>query len=237
MIVQTLLEYQKIDREINKLEKELLESEESQKYAKLKMLKRKLQEDLVKVDKASGEILKKLKELDDKVLKLSEELKEYEDITDEMSDETEADYYINKITALMQEIDNANREIDKANKDKDNLLKEAEKTVGMYNKCAGEITVAKTNFEEKKASYAPQVRPLQEKMKELEKDIDESVLEKYRNLRSSKTKFPLVVALNKENECQGCFVEATGADVKIKETGLLVVECPSCGRLVYKAEE
>ena len=136
MIVQTLLEYQKIDIEINKLERELLESEESQKYAKLKMLKRKLQEDLVKVDKASGEILKKSKELDDKVLKLSEELKEYEDITD-MQDETEADYYINKITALMQEIESVNREIDKLNKEKDNLLKDAEKTVGMYNKCAG----------------------------------------------------------------------------------------------------
>ncbi|MDD7457681.1 MAG: hypothetical protein PUK83_04565 [Clostridia bacterium] len=236
MIVQTLLEYQKIDIEINKLERELLESEESQKYAKLKMLKRKLQEDLVKVDKASGEILKKSKELDDKVLKLSEELKEYEDITD-MQDETEADYYINKITALMQEIESVNREIDKLNKEKDNLLKDAEKTVGMYNKCAGEITIAKANFEEKKAGYAPKVKPLQEKMKELEKDIDESIIEKYRNLRNSKTKFPLVVALNKENVCQGCFVEATGADVKIRETGLLVVECPSCGRLVYKTED
>ena len=236
MIVQTLLEYQKIYIEINKLERELLESEESQKYAKLKMLKRKLQEDLVKVDKASGEILKKSKELDDKVLKLSEELKEYEDITD-MQDETEADYYINKITALMQEIESVNREIDKLNKEKDNLLKDAEKTVGMYNKCAGEITIAKANFEEKKAGYAPKVKPLQEKMKELEKDIDESIIEKYRNLRNSKTKFPLVVALNKENVCQGCFVEATGADVKIRETGLLVVECPSCGRLVYKTED
>ena len=236
MIVQTLLEYQKIDIEINKLERELLESEESQKYAKLKMLKRKLQEDLVKVDKASGEILKKSKELDDKVLKLSEELKEYEDITD-MQDETEADYYINKITVLMQEIESVNREIDKLNKEKDNLLKDAEKTVGMYNKCAGEITIAKANFEEKKAGYAPKVKPLQEKMKELEKDLDESIIEKYRNLRNSKTKFPLVVVLNKENVCQGCFVEATGADVKIRETGLLVVECPSCGRLVYKTED
>lgn len=236
MIVQTLLEYQKIDIEINKLERELLESDESQKYAKLKMLKRKLQEDLVKVDKASGEILKKSKELDDKVLKLSEELKEYEDITD-MQDETEADYYINKITALMQSIESTNKEIDKLNKEKDNLLKEAEKTVGMYNKCAGEITIAKSKFEEKKAGYAPKVKPLQEKMKELEKDIDETIIEKYRNLRNSKTKFPLVVALNKDNVCQGCFVEATGADVKIKETGLLVVECPSCGRLVYKSEE
>ncbi len=237
MIVQTLLEYQEIDREINKLEKELIESEESQKYAKLKMLKRKLQEDLVKMDKACGEILKKSKELDLKVEKLSEELREYENIAEDMTDEKQADYCINKITALIQDIDGANREIDKLTQERDGLIKEAEKTIANFNEVGPKLVKAKGKFDEKKNSYAPKVMPLQKQLKDLEKDIDEPILEKYKNLRASKTKFPLVVALNKENVCQGCFVEATGADVKIKETGKLVVECPSCGRLVYKVEE
>lgn len=233
MEMDALLKYQEIDRQIFNLEREVIASEISQQYALSKKKMATIKEDITKVDKNSAELMVKFQELETKIVKLSNELQEYVNITDEVNDEKQVDYCLGKISMLITEIDGAKKQLEKTNRLMDDTIKNCEQLMADYNQCSALYTEKKHAFEEYRNSFASQVIDLKKQLAELEKEMDDKILERYKNLRASKTKFPLVVEL-KGSVCQGCFVEAVGADVKMKETGLQIVECPSCGRLVYK---
>lgn len=232
-MIQSLLEYQKVDKQIYDMEKEVVNSNEGQKLFAVKLKGKQIMDDIQKMDKTSQDIIKKFKELEDKITKLTGELNEYDGIVADLMSKKESEYCLKKIKDLITQIDAVNKQIDDNNRYMDKILKNAEKAMKEYNNNMVEKAEREKEFNELRKSYMPKVQELNNKLNELKDKIDSDVVEKYQNLRRKNiTQFPLVVEL-KDTICQGCFLEAVGAEVKMKETGKEIVECPSCGRLVY----
>lgn len=232
-MIDALLQYQKLDMQIYKLEKEVIESSASKEYASVKKELSNIKDDMTRSDKTSEDLVKKFQDFEDKILKLSKELEEYTNVTDDVSDEQQADYCLSKINGLIGEIDYVKKQIEDCTRSMERTMKNFDVLISRYNEYSAIYIQKKKAFDDFRNTYAPKVIALKKEMAETEKEIMPELILKYRNLRASKTKFPLVAEL-KNNECQGCFVEAIGAEVKLKETGQIIVECPSCGRLIYK---
>lgn len=76
----------------------------------------------------------------------------------------------------------------------------------------------------------PEVKAIQAKMAELEKQINADMLNKYKHLRQDRI-FPVFVPLN-NNACGGCSMQLPSALMnKLKENGYL--ECEQCRRYIY----
>ena len=77
----------------------------------------------------------------------------------------------------------------------------------------------------------PQATELQKKIAEAEQGCSEEFLTVYKRLRKLK-KIPVIVPLVGTN-CGGCFMEVAG-DILVTLGAKPFVECPSCGRILYK---
>ena len=117
-------------------------------------------------------------------------------------------------------------------------LKLADKLRESYSKNTADSVAASEKLKEYREPYIPKFNELTGKMKELEAIIGDELVDKYKNLRKRYPNKKVVVELSGDDQkgwmCNGCFLESTAADVRMKETGKEIVECQSCGRLVYK---
>ena len=77
-----------------------------------------------------------------------------------------------------------------------------------------------------------QTAPLKEKLAELEKQVPEAMLRKYKNVRQH---VPNAVVPMENGRCSGCHMElASAALMRLKNQGM--AECENCGRLLYTKE-
>ena len=103
--------------------------------------------------------------------------------------------------------------------------------------CRNNIVTLKQKYKELKervdlnqSKITPEINTIKLKMAEVEKQINESMLNKYKHLRQDKI-FPVFVPLN-HNACGGCSMELPSALMnKLKESGYL--ECEQCRRYIY----
>lgn len=237
-IVDSLLEYQKIDKQIYDMEKEVINSKEGVALYTVKTKGKQIMEDINKLDKQSGEIIKRFNELEQELKKLTSELKEYDNIVEELKSKDEAEYCLKKINDLIAQIEQVSKQIDDNNRLMDKTIKSAENKMKEHNNNLLDKAEKEKEFNELRKSFMPKVQELNGELNKLKPILGEVIVEKYQNLRKRNTKFPLVAELKGDEKvgytCQGCFLEAPGAYVKMQESGQAIVECPSCGRLVYR---
>ncbi len=88
----------------------------------------------------------------------------------------------------------------------------------------------KQKVEEYEANLIPQVEEVKKQMSSMEKAINKDILAKYKHLRQDRI-FPVLVPLN-QNACGGCSMSLSAAHInKIKTNGYL--ECEQCRRYIY----
>ena len=87
-----------------------------------------------------------------------------------------------------------------------------------------------------KQRYAGELDAINAKQKALEESIDPALLNVYRNARKQ-VKYPPIVKLRDGKLCGACGIELSGAELGKLKVGEAFVNCPTCGRLVYKPEE
>lgn len=88
----------------------------------------------------------------------------------------------------------------------------------------------KQKVEEYENTLAPQIEEVKKQMASMEKSINKDMLAKYKHLRQDRI-FPVLVPLN-QNACGGCSMSLSSAHInKIKTDGYL--ECEQCRRYIY----
>ena len=102
--------------------------------------------------------------------------------------------------------------------------------VGRYNK-------GKTTFDELKAEYdaaAAQIetdnKPLYDKLKAAEEQLEPALLQKYKNIKTNK---PNVLVPLHGDRCGGCNMSMAALVLKNVNEGSHIVECENCGRIIY----
>ncbi len=94
----------------------------------------------------------------------------------------------------------------------------------------GKHKECKQKVEEYESTILPQIEEVKKQMVNMEKSINKDMLAKYKHLRQDRI-FPVLVPLN-QNACGGCSMSLSSAHInKIKNDGYL--ECEQCRRYIY----
>ncbi len=119
------------------------------------------------------------------------------------------------------------------------LFNEAENfniTLNEFEQAKKQYGFAKIKYNDNKQKYeqflkekSPIIQDIKNQLKNLERGIDSKLINKYKQLRSDKL-FPVFVGLN-EKSCGGCMMELSSAEIeKVKSNGY--IECDNCHRII-----
>ena len=230
MDFKNILEYQRKDSELIKIERELNSNPS-----------KKISNDMIAVVKAAQEKSAQLEKKAEIMLKDFENLKKsYE------SNMAQVQKFISKNieSVSAKDLENivsaSNTIINNFNVLEKKLFAEAENfniALNEFEKAKKQYGVARAKYNENKQIYdsllkqkEPEINQIKKDLLELEKNIDGKILAKYKQLRADKI-FPVFVKLF-DKSCGGCRMELSAAEVeKVKAQGYM--ECDNCHRIIY----
>ena len=231
MELSAMLEYQNLDRSLMKLENELMQSESAREYATSKHALAVAQEQVIKQGRDAGEMIKQMEGLIAEYDALEKELKEAEEAVPDVADVTGADFFLRNVQKLIAQLKNLASDISKMSAKIVELNQGHAATMAAGKDAKKRFNLCKPAYEAEKEKYRPAATELQQKIAEAEKGCSEEFLSAYKRLRKLK-KIPVLVPLNGRN-CGGCYMELAGDQVvKLNDKGF--IECPNCGRILYK---
>ena len=230
-VSQQLLEYQKVDAELLKIEQSVAGSEERKKFMQAKKFMEAAREKLDAQDKRAAELRRLRDDLVQRTEEITRQIAEYADL-DEMIGEEGGDvsFYKKNAQQLLERLRMVKGELAKLTADVTAAAEEYERlkkqTIAMQKQ--GEEYSKK--FKELKGKHAAEAEALQQKLTEIAKAIPKEVMARYQQKRKEKI-FPIIVPLNGDR----C---VCGMDFPLAQQGRLdggnVIECEHCRRFVYK---
>lgn len=226
-----ILEYQKIEGMIIKLENELAKSSDREKAAEIqKELKTHhsrlviLEENAKKVNAAYTLAIKKYQEYNEK-------LSELEKMLDEVSAD-KLDFYEKAYKDFMNISNGLEKEIAKLHNDIQQISHEYEEIIKRSKVGREKFDVYKAKYTKLKNELEPQIAENKEKLSKLQKEIDAKLYQRYAQKRESRI-FPVFVPLS-ENKCGGCRMEISASKLgAMKGNEFGVIECENCARIIY----
>ena len=231
-VLEQLLEHQKVDADLRKIEQSVAGSEERKKFSQAKKFMESAREKLEAQDKRASELRRLRDDLVRRAEEIGKQIAEYSDI-DEMVDEEGGDisFYKKNAQALLDRLRAVKGELAKLTSDVNAAVEEyarfKKQTIAMQKQ--GEEYSKK--FKELKNAHAAEADAISKRLAALAKNIPADLMAKYQQKRKEKI-FPIIAPLNGDR----CIC---GMDFPLAQQGRLaggnVVECEHCRRFVYKA--
>ena len=228
MQIKEMLEYQKLDGEIRKLENSLKNSEERKNATKMQDYIKDGQAKILSLEKTGEKLLsvykKAVQAYNDFTAKLDKLLKETvgespEEITRMLE---KANTFMLANAKLEKDLESLQVSIMKVNNEFD-VIKKSSLTA------KNNFAVYKAKYNELRAKIEPEINKLKEQREKLQGKISSNLLTTYK--QKSESKYPVFVPM-KDNRCGGCRMEISGTKLKqLKEVGF--IECENCGRVIY----
>lgn len=231
--MKTMLQYQKLDMELKKIQRAVNNSQEKEimnkmiSYVKdaqnvsnvIESKASKVVNDYLALKKSYETNANKVEKLIAKMPKGEAELKQ-----------TYAQ--INSLSSELFMIErNLNIVIGKAK----DLLREFETTKNNVIKARTKHKTSKENYEKLIRDNEPKINEIKAQMKALEKDINTALLEKYKTMKNDNI-FPVYVPLLDDRACYGCRMEVASSKLN-KLTTEPFITCEHCGRLIYRTKK
>ena len=228
MNLKEMIEYQKLDGQIRKLELELKNSEERKNASKMQDYLKDSQAKLAKVEETSEKLVVLYKKAQaayndfmdklDKLVKegLGENAKE---VTQRLE---KANAFNSAVVKLEKDLESLQASIVKVNNEFDLIMKNSKTAKANFE-------VYKNRFNELKAKKDPEIAQLKARCDKISVGLDAELLARYK--RKADSKYPVFVP-EKDGRCGGCRMEISGSKLKsLKENGY--IECENCGRIIY----
>lgn len=231
MELKNILEYQKIDSQLYKLEMQLNRSENKKKCITLSNEAKNAQAKSASLEEKAGAVLKEFEEAK-RVLsqntKLADALskKDVENMTEEEIEQNSE--YQEKISQNLQILD---KKITKIAETINVILAEYNKTVKAYNDAKEKYKQAKSAYDKEFAEIDVEMQKIKKELSVLEKNVAPEVMEKYMAKRKDKI-FPVFMPLE-GNACGHCRMEMSASAIsKLNTDGVLT--CEHCRCILYK---
>ena len=230
MNIEKLLEYQKKDEEIFKLEKKLESSEDKRIYQNMEEHAKEAQNKSVVLEKQASMIAQDY----EKLKKTFEDNQKYLDsLEKKVQDNLSEDELKERLELSNSILSNLNI----LEKKMMNIASNINAVLTQFNDAKARYQAAKTKYKEHKEKYEalraeiePKVAEIKKELETLEKGIDKRFMDKYKQKRADKN-FPIFVTL-RDKFCSGCAMELPSANLgKLKQNGFL--ECENCRRIIY----
>lgn len=227
-----LLEYQKVDGELRKIEQELAASEERKKYIQAKKFMESAREKLEAQDKRAVELKAMRDRLTQRLEETSKAIDEYAELDEMLEGGADISFYkknaqalSEKLRALKSELNTLLSDISAASEE---YKKFKEQTIAMQK----QFKEYNEKFKEVKGARAAEAGEITKQLEKIAKSIPAEILEKYQQKRKERI-FPILVPLT-AGRC------ICGMDLSLAQQGKLaggnVIECEHCRRFIYKSE-
>ena len=228
--MKEILEYQRLEIELNKLRKSSVDNQEKEVMNQMINYVRdaqgkstKLENDAAKLVNDYANLKSNYNQTSDKVSKLLKK-----DVNKMSADEINTTFA--EINKLSSDLFMLERKLNFIITNSKNLLKQFEVTRNNVKKARAKHKESKEKYESIQKSYEPKIAEVEKQLKALEGKIDKTILAKYRTLKNDNI-FPVFVPLM-GNACGGCRMNiATGKLANITKDGYIT--CEHCGRIIY----
>lgn len=230
MDISKILEYQKKDFDKIKLERELENDKDKEQFENMVALVKQTQNRSNMLESMASDILAEFNKLkasyDENLASLNTLQKK------DLSKMSEQE--IDNITSLSESLNNnlsiLEKKVLSCAEKINSSLSEFEQTKKKYILAREKHKLHKDNYEKKVQELQPKLDEIDKDLKSLEKGLDKSVVEKYKQKRLEKI-FPILVPISNKS-CGGCFTELSMAkQSNLKE--LKILECEHCRRFIY----
>lgn len=233
MIQQEMLQYQALDGELNRIERDLRKNDNFVKRKQYKALSQECEDNLAKLDVRAQDLRNQLAQARQTMDKITEVIEEHAKEISTLEDVDELNYMNKKLNEQLAELSNVEKDVKRILREGEEISKSFEdinaklpKLVKLYNKCNEE-------FNQAAAEVKPRVRELQLKQAELKKVIDASLFDVYKRV-SEGGLHPVFVPLQDGSRCGGCRMEMPKAVVDAQMANKSYMRCEHCGRVIYK---
>ena len=231
-VIQELLEYQKVDGELRKLEQELAASEERKKFMQAKKFIETVREKLDAYDARAVELKKAKDSLAAQCDEMAKQIAEYADL-DEMLEESGGDvsFYKKNALVLSEKLRGVKAELNKLVSDMESAISEYKRLKKQTIEMQSQYKEYNDKFREVKNSRAAEAEEINARLSSIAKNIPEDLLSRYAQKRKERV-IPIVVPLTGE-------LCICGMELSVAQRGRLaggeLIECEHCRRMIYKA--
>ncbi len=229
-VLNELLEYQKVDAQLRKIEHEVSASEEQKKFSQANKFMKSAPERFEAQDKRAAELASLREELIRRSEDITKQIAEYSELDEMVEEGGDVSFYKKNAQALLDRLRALKGELQKLNAD-------IAATVEEYDRFKKQGAAMQKQYKEYKAkrdelvnSHKEEVAALRAKLAEIAAKIPPELLAKYQQKRKENI-FPIIAPLN-GNMCI-CGMDFPLA-LQEKLSGGNVVECEHCRRFVYK---
>lgn len=229
-VLNELLEYQKVDAQLRKIEQEVAASEEQKKYAQANKFMKSAPERFEAQDRRAAELAALREDLIRRAEDISKQIAEYSELDEMVEEGGDVSFYKKNAQALLGRLRGLRSEMQKLNAD-------IASTVEEYDRFKKQGAAMQKQYKEYKAkrdelvnTHKDEVNSLRARLAEIAKKIPEDTLAKYQQKRKENI-FPIIAPLN-GNMCV-CGMDFPLA-LQERLAGGNVVECEHCRRFVYK---
>lgn len=230
MNISKILDYQKLDAQLFKLEKALKDNQNKKLALENQEAARKAQERSTQLEERAQSLIKEIETVKAQYETQSAKMNEiFAKNIEKMKSE--------EIDAMLSLKDKLAGNLTILDKNLTRLAENVNAVLADFNKTRKIFAAAKDNFAKAKLSYdneakevEPQMEELKKELASLSKSIDAKLMEQYEKRRKDNL-FPVFVPLS-ENLCGYCHIELPAANIsKIKEEGYIT--CDHCRRIIY----
>ncbi len=229
-MIEQLLKYQDVDAGLRKIETELAGSEARKKAVSAKKYLESVDEMVNKLDVKAAELAHIYENMQEESKVLSEQREEFIGALENAEDENALNYLAKKADELYAKVKNLSQEAGRVADAMQAVYKEYAGIRGNIKAAQAQYTENGKIYNELKASKQDERNRIEGELKELEKDVDPQLMERYKVKRAGKI-FPIIYEVN-GNVCGACNMELPTSVLAGLKNGD-VIECDQCGRLLY----
>ncbi len=231
MNLDKILEYQNLDSQLYKIEKQVRDSESKKTAAQMHENMKNAQERSLKLEEKAGAILAEIEKVKQQYKIQESKMNEFlgKDISNLSKAELEK-YNVLK-DKLSQNLSILDKNLSSLAETINGILADFNKTIKTFNTSKDEYFKNKEKYENEVKSVEKDKQDVSDRLKSLEKNIEPKVMEDYKRKRKENI-FPVFVPLS--GDCCGyCHVQLPFALISSVENNG-VFTCEHCHRIIYK---
>lgn len=234
---ELLLQYQKIDIKIGKIEGKLKKSAVRSKLMKVRNYLLESQKKMQQYETDAAEIaafLKNALQLYNAIADTIHEIDTAIENVDASSSIKEAQMLIRKAKQEKGKLDRQEKEIHQIQRKLQQIEESIHKIATNAPRYKTEYNQLKEKYDEELKVISTECTPLKKDLKALEDQIDPNMMKRYNNVKKS---HPIAVVRLEGTRCMGCNMEVSSGMARKVVNSDKLVECENCGRLLYTRQE
>lgn len=230
MDISKIIEYQKKDAELYKIENQLAKSEFKKNYQDMIAIVKKAQEKSSQLENQAAQILKEFNALNKSFNENNANIDKLSNKDLSKLNDSDFESVTKNVNTLLNNLNILEKKILQIAEKLNVALNEFDVAKKNYGMAKAKYTDNKKKYDDLAASKQPEIEKIKSELAAMEKDIDAKLLAKYKQHRQDKI-FPVFAPLSGRS-CGVCMLELSSVEVdKVKSQGYL--ECDNCHRIIY----